>query len=67
MMSYYHEILLLMSRIHDDIFNYDHREIPNRPAVTMEEIEDKIELLQMKVNQQVAEWHNWIMQRKNLI
>lgn len=67
MMSYYHEILLLMSRIHDDIFNYDHREIPNRPSVTMEEIEDKIELLQMKVNQQVTEFGDWVMQRKNMI
>ena len=66
-MTYYDDIVRLMRWIKEDIYNYDHHENSNRPSATLEEIVEKIGLLQMRFNQQVVEFHDWIMQRKNMI
>ena len=66
-MTYYDDIVRLLNNINNAMYYYDNCNTgePHHKAIT--DIEDKIGLLQMKVNQQVAEFGDWVMQRKNLI
>ena len=66
-MTYYDDIVRLLNAIEISMFYFDNIDIGERDAARLEHIQDKIELLQMKVNQQVTEFHDWVMQRKNLI
>lgn len=66
-MKYYDDIVRLLNAIENSMFYFDNIDIGYRDATRLERISEKIEQLQTKVNQQVTEWHDWIMQRKNLI
>jgi hypothetical protein len=66
-MTYYDDIVRLLNNIGNAMYYYDNCNTgePHHKAIT--DISEKIEQLQTKVNQQVTEFHDWIMQRKNLI
>lgn len=66
-MTYYDDIVRLLTLIDNSMFYFDNIDIGERDAERLEHIQDKIEQLQTKVNQQVVEFHDWVMQRKNLI
>ena len=66
-MTYYDDIVRLLTLIDNSMFYFDNIDIGERDAARLEHIQDKIEQLQTKVNQQVVEFHDWVMQRKNLI
>lgn len=66
-MIYYDDIVRLLGVIGNSMYYYDNVDIGEHDIKRLENIEDKIQQLQVKVNQQVNEFHVWIMQRKNLI
>ena len=65
-MTYYLDILMLLIRINEAMSSYD-RHKKHHTESTLDEIADKIQELQTKVNQQVMEVNVWLLQRKNLI
>lgn len=66
-MTYYDDIVRLLNVIENSMFYFDNIDMGYRDVTRLERISEKIEQLQTKVNQQVTEFHDWIMQRKNLI
>jgi hypothetical protein len=66
-MTYYDDIVRLLNEVGNLIYYYDNMNDGESHSRMLGAIEEKIELLQTKVNQQVSEFHVWIMQRKNLI
>lgn len=66
-MTYYEDIVRLLNNIGNSMYYYDNCNVGEQHSKAIADIEDKIELLQTKVNQQVTEFHVWVMQRKNLI
>lgn len=66
-MTYYEDIVRLLNEVGNLIYYYDNMNDGKPHSRMLGAIEEKIELLQTKVNQQVSEFHVWIMQRKNLI
>lgn len=66
-MMYYDDIVRLLNAIENSMFYFDNIDMGYRDVTRLERISEKIEQLQTKVNQQVTEFHDWIMQRKNLV
>ena len=66
-MTYYDDIVRLLNNINNLIYYYDNCNTGEPHHKVIADIEERIEQLQTKVNQQVTEFGDWVMQRKNLI
>lgn len=63
-MTYYNDVVTLMARIHEYTWDFDNQKKHDRPAKTLDEIEEAINLLHTACNHQLSEFRAWVTDRR---